>query len=160
MKNIPMVIFDPSKPSPCSIKWKIIEKRIMHLQCRISRAKQQDQTRLVRDLQRLLVRSLSAKLLVTKHLDNTQINTVVQKKEEPKNTKEFLNKYFLCFSRKKSKDSKEAESFYNLKLNKPETYKKILMGLWNLALLPAVLPYKFSKTEIPSDEDISVLLNL
>lgn len=138
---MPKAIFDPSKPSQDNINWKNIEKRIVHLQSRISRAKQQGHSRLVRDLQRLLVRSLSAQLFAAQQSSQT-LRKLLHSRTK------FLSKTFSS-SQTKQKSPKKIENFYNLEVNPTPERKNILTKLWNLALLPAVIATSDKKTWRP-----------
>ena len=138
-------LFYPSKnPHWTSTRWKKAESIIAKLQHRIAKATLEGDSRKVRNLQRLLVKSLSARLKAVRQVaqDNKEKNTSGIDGELWETPTRKLNAAFLLHKRCKTNPlrriyicNKDGSSRF---LGLPVMFDRARQALWNLALIPVV----------------------
>lgn len=144
-------IFDPSKPPQWNtIQWRNIEEKIARLQYRISKANVKGDRRTVRDLQRLLVLSLSSHLKVlrevgTKENEKEIIQKLNLKLETGTKSKNFPKQ----IQNKIHPTSRKFKLSHHFKDSSSLKQEEILKKLWDLALLPIVEDFTL-KTSKPT----------
>nr|YP_009105313.1 putative reverse transcriptase and intron maturase [Pedinomonas tuberculata]AIT93954.1 putative reverse transcriptase and intron maturase [Pedinomonas tuberculata] len=143
--NMKISILDPAKPAQwTTVKWKLVEKRVVRLQHRISMAALEGNNRKVRNLQRLIVRSLSGRLKAVRQVAQENqgkrtagIDGVTWTTPDEK----FQAAHDL---RKKTKTIPLKRLFISKKdgstrpLGIPTLNDRAKQAIWNLAVLPAV----------------------
>nr|AOC61650.1 putative reverse transcriptase and intron maturase [Gloeotilopsis planctonica] len=138
-------LFHPSENSHWnSINWKLVEKRIANLQHRITMATERGDNRKVRNLQRLLVRSLSGRLKAVRQVAQENHTKQMPGIDGKLWTTPQQKLQAALDLRKKSKTQPLRRIFIPKKnestrpLGIPTVRDRAAQAVWNLAVLPVV----------------------
>lgn len=146
-------LFYPTrKKSWSAINWKKAERSIVYLQNRITKASQKNQKRQVRNLQRLLIRSLSARLKAVKQVSQQNWHS----KSQLKLTSDFKFKQALSLEKEKyifslKETVKKQIKIKNINLLIDQFRYKISQTLWYFSLIP-VSNLKIKNSSFSCDE--------